>query len=600
MFDPDLIQENIDEIDAAFHCVKLKGSEQDLLELLANFEKMTAHFTAVPYLNAIIKWYKNLFLQKAFLFQRAEQILDEALDVIEGQGEDLFLPWKVKIYLSLGYVHRGQWNYSDSAFYLTDSLRLAKSIPELNKFLGEIYIGLAQVSLLLSHHYQANKYADLGKKVCHGQYHGDPSDKNGGIIYAYALINHSRIRRLMGVVDQENVNNLRKAVEIASRFNNEKCRIISDLETAEFEFAINHVGRALEMALALESEMKKKGGMVKEKIQAALLAANAYKKIMDYELAEAKFNEIIEQSKSHYLRMEEGFANALYGLGETCYKIDQEQKAYDYFRDAARVGMVLGIKDIIIRSFEAARVIDKYKAKELLSSNLAYQNNSFVKNRMNLSFSPFKRGRMDIRLFATTLFVDIVDFSSLMKKSDETQTIQMVNELIDRMSMIIYQHNGYIDKFLGDGFMAIFEHGDTISSQKVMDAIRSSVDLYRALKHKNRKMSAVYGADKKLNIRIGISTGEIFAMILGNHMKSEFTYMGNSVNLASKLENHAINQSMLIDEETYKQAKGQILSEPVTITITGLGEISAHKVLRLVRMNEQSGRMDGSMYEKNT
>jgi hypothetical protein len=61
-------------------------------------------------------------------------------------------------------------------------------------------------------------------------------------------------------------------------------------------------------------------------------------------------------------------ADALYGLGLTCYRMDQEQRAYHCFRKSARMGMVLGIKDIIIRSFEAARIIDKYKARELTST----------------------------------------------------------------------------------------------------------------------------------------------------------------------------------------------------------------------------------------
>jgi class 3 adenylate cyclase len=107
------------------------------------------------------------------------------------------------------------------------------------------------------------------------------------------------------------------------------------------------------------------------------------------------------------------------------------------------------------------------------------------------------------------------------------------------------------------------------------------------LKHKNRKLGAVYGADTKINVRIGISTGEIFAMILGNYIKTEFTYLGNSVNLASKLESRASNHFMLIDEETYLQAKDRIVSEPEIITIPGLGKTSVHKVLRLARMNKR-------------
>ncbi|MCK5837400.1 MAG: adenylate/guanylate cyclase domain-containing protein, partial [Desulfobacula sp.] len=576
------IQAEIKKIDAAFYCFKLKGSPEEILKFLGSFEKKTARFLAVTELDAIIKWYKSLFFQKAFLFQRAEELLDEALDTIEAQKDKYFFRWEVKIYISLGYVHRAQWNYLDAEFYLTYALELAKSIPELNKFLGEIYSSLSRVSLLLGQHHQANSYASHEKKVCLEHYITAPSEGNNGIIYAYALINNSRIRRLIGVLDQKNEGNLKEAADIASRLANKKCSIICALEMAEFKFAVNQMGEALDMALELEPRLKNRG-MIEEGMQAGLLAAKVYEKISDYELAEAKFNEIIEESQTHHLKVGQMAADALYGLGLTCYRMDQEQRAYDCFRESARMGMVLGVKDVIIRSFEAARIIDKYKARELLSSNLAYQDAAFVKNRLSRSISPFKSSRTKTRLFATTLFVDIVGFSTLMKMSDESLTIQMVDEFIDRMSLIIYQYNGYIDKFLGDGFMAIFEHGDCISSQKAMDAICSGIDIYRALKHKNRKLGAVYGADTKINVRIGISTGEIFAMILGNYIKTEFTYLGNSVNLASKLESRASNQCMLIDEETYLQAKNRIVSEPEIIDISGLGETSVHKVLRLAR-----------------
>ncbi len=580
------IEEQINDIDTAFHCCKLQGCPREILESLANFEKKTVRFIAIPQLDAVVKWYKNLFFQKAFLFQRAEELLDEALDTMDEEKELCFLLWKVKIYISLGYVHRAQWNYLDAEFYLTYAMELAKSTPELHKFLGEIYSGLSQVSLLLSRHHDANSYVSLEKTVSLERYLADPSDENGCIVYAYSLINHSRILRMMGVLDQENEKNLKEAADIAARFANEKCMILCDLEIAAVKFALNQIGRALEMAISLEPRLKKRG-MIRESIQAGLLVAGVYERILDYELAEAKFNDIIEQFRNHYLRMDQVVADAFYGLGQTSYRMNQEQRAFDCFRSAARIGMVLGIKDIIIRSFEAARIVDKYKARELLSSNLVYQDAEFVKNRLSRSFTPFKSSRTQTRLFATTLFVDIVGFSTLMKTSDESLTIQMVDEFIDRMSLIIYQYNGYIDKFLGDGFMAIFEHGDTVSSSRVMDAIRSGIDIYRALKHKNRKLGDVYGVDSKINVRIGISTGEIFAMILGNYIKTEFTYLGNSVNLASKLESRASNQCMLIDEETWLQSKDRIISEPETITIPGLGNTSVHKVLRLARMNKR-------------
>ncbi|MBU3948570.1 MAG: adenylate/guanylate cyclase domain-containing protein [Proteobacteria bacterium] len=586
MLDTEQTRKDINAIKAAFSAIELKGSLEQIFELIAGFEKETAQYTALPHLDAIIKWHKNLFFQKAYLFQRAEELLEEALDTIEGHKEPLFQKWRVKIYLSLGYVHRAQWNYLDAEFYLTFALKQAESLPELNKFLGEIYSGLSQVCLFLTRHYQANQYAALEKKVCSENYIADPSSESSSIIYAYALVNRSRIKRLLEMVEQENLKDLDEAVALASRFSNEKCKILCDLEMAEVKFSVNHVGQALDMALELESGLKEHG-MLQESLQAGLLAAKAYRKLHDYETAENKVNEILHMAKNHYLQLGQIIADSLYELGLTYFQTDQEKKAYNCFRESAKTGMVLGIKSIIIRAFDAAKNIDKYTARELLTSNLAYQDATFVKNSLSREFNPFKNTRTKTRLYATTLFIDIVGFSHLMKKSDESMTIQMVDEFIDRMSLIIYQNHGYIDKFLGDGFMAIFEHGLTVSSEMVMNAIRSGIDIYRALKHKNRKLGTVYGEDSKINVRIGISTGEIFAMILGNYIKTEFTYLGNSVNLASKLESHAKNQCMLIDEETQQQAGNRILSEPETIIIPGLGETNVHKVLRLARMRER-------------
>ena len=106
--------------------------------------------------------------------------------------------------------------------------------------------------------------------------------------------------------------------------------------------------------------------------------------------------------------------------------------------------------------------------------------------------------------------------------------------------------------------------------------------------HKNRKLRKFYGSDKNIQVRIGISTGEIYAILLGNYIKTEFTYLGNSVNLASKLESRATEQCILIDNLSYDLVKERIMSEPEHIFIPGLGKTEAYKVLRLARMHDRA------------
>ncbi len=581
------IQKDIRTIHEIFHAFDLAGSKAQIFDYLACFEQKTSSFLTSPAISAIIKWHKNLFLQKVLLFPRAEQLLDEAIDILEDQTESLYNRWKIKIYISLGHVHNAQWNYLDAESYLTDALNLAQSEPSLSKYLGEIYALLSRVSLSIGNHHQSKQYAALEKEVCYQNHIANPSDQPLANIYAYALVNYSRINRLVGLVDHQILENLNEAVRIFSHHNNEKGRILSRLEKAEFQYLINQVDHALETALALEPFFKKKE-MHTESMQAGLLAAKIYRKILDYGEAETKLSDLLSMAKEHRLKSDPLMADVLYEMGAVYYAINEEPKAYENFKESAKLGMVLGIRDIIIRAFNAVRAIDRYKATELLTSDLVYDDSVFVKNRLGRHVSPFKTSRARTKLFASTLFVDIVDFSRLMKKSDESLTVKMVDELIDRMYLLIYQYNGYIDKFLGDGFMAIFEHGHILSSDKAFRAINSGMDIHRALKHKNRKLKKIYGVDKNIRVRIGLSTGEIYAILLGNYIKTEFTYLGNSVNLASKLESHAANECMLIDEETYRLVNSRIISEPQKIIIPGLGETTTHRVLRLARMHDRS------------
>ncbi|MBW1960592.1 MAG: hypothetical protein JRJ04_03970 [Deltaproteobacteria bacterium] len=586
MPDTSQTERNINEIRDIFHSFDLADTKEHILDFLVRFEHKTAPFMKSPPLAAIIKWHKSLFLQKISLFPRAEQLLDEAIDVLGGLTEQVFKRWKIKVYISLGYVHKAQWNYSDAESYLKEALALASSETAFTKYLGEIYSLLGRVNRALGNHHKAKQYTALEKEVCYQNHIANPSDKSLSSIYAYALVNYSRTNRLVGLVDHQILEHLNEAIRIFSHCNNEKGQLLSRLEKAEFQFLINRVDSSLETALNLEQVFQQKK-MLKESIQIGLLCAKIYRKILDFEEAERKLNGLIRLAKQYQLENNQLMADAQYELGAVYYDINEETKAYAHFRESAKIGMVLGIKDIIIRAFDAARLIDKYKARDLLTSDLVYEDAAFVKNRFGRRISPFRASRVKSKLFASTLFVDIVDFSRMMRRSDESLTLGMIDELIDRMYLIIYQYDGYIDKFLGDGFMAIFEHGHTLSSDKTFRAVKSGMDIHRALKHKNRKLKKAYGVDRNIRVRIGLSTGEIYAMLLGNYIKTEFTYLGNSVNLASKLESHASDECMLIDGETYRLVKNRIISKPEKITISGLGETTAHKVLRLARMQER-------------
>ena len=513
-------------------------------------------------------------------------MLDEALELLENRHEPIFQRWKLKTCLSLGYVHHAQWNYSDAESYLKDALELAFSDTSLSKFSGEIYSLLSTVNLSLGRYNQARKYATLEKEKSHEHVMAYPSDDSLLIIYAFALVNYGRINRLVHLVNQDVEDYLVEAVRIFNRLGNEKGLLLARLEQAEYDYLINRVDRALDASINL-SPVFEKMEMYKEKLQAGLLSAKIYRKLLDYEQAENGLNNLFTLAKALQYKNDAVIADALYEMGEVYIDINEEVKAVACFKESAKAGMVLGIKNIIVRAFKTVRSIDRHKAEELLRSDLVYEDAMFVRNRIGQNISPFKESRAKVKLFASTLFVDIVDFSKMMKRSDEDLTIKIIDELIDRMSLIIYQYNGYIDKFLGDGFMAIFEHGNALEQETTFNAVKSGMDILRTLNHKNRRLRKDFGIDKDISVRIGISTGEVYAILLGNYIKTEFTYLGNSINLASRLESHATNQFMLIDEQTHTIVKDTIISDPEQISIRGIGETTAYKVLRLARMHKR-------------
>jgi class 3 adenylate cyclase len=576
----------IQAIEASFGSFSLTGSKEKILEELSHFEARNQDLKIIPELEAVIKWHKNLFLQKADYFPRAEQLLDEALGIIGTTQNPILLPWRLRILISLGYVHRARCNYLDADAFLTDALNLAKSHSSLSGFLGEIYSLLSSANLFLHLNSRAKRFSTLEKKIASDRFHDNPGDRFRAASYAFSLINYSRIHRLIDLIHSEHVSDLEEATAIFKQIQHEKGELLARLELIEHQCATNLIDDALDVALFLEKSFLEKG-MKPEAIQSGLVAVKVYHRIFNFEQAKKKGAEIAAFAETHRLKSELVMADVYFELGNIHYAINEEQHALKCYRESARLGMVMGVKSIIVRAFNASRIIDKQLASELLTSDLVYEEARFVRNKVERTINPFKESRSKVKIAASTMFLDIVDFSAIMMRSDEDLTVKMVDELIDRICLIVYLHNGYIDKFLGDGVMAIFEHGDRLNLEMALNTVKCGLDILRALKHKNYKLKKNFGIDNNIDVRIGISSGEIYAILLGNYIKTEFTYLGNSVNLASKLEKQAASQMILIDDKTLELVGDRVISTPQSVKIPGMGETVAHRIIRLTRKSER-------------
>ena len=151
---------------------------------------------------------------------------------------------------------------------------------------------------------------------------------------------------------------------------------------------------------------------------------------------------------------------------------------------------------------------------------------------------------------ATVLFADISGFTSMSEKMDAEEVTLLMNGCFKVLGEVAEQNGGHIDKFIGDCMMVLFGVPNAIENASYQ-AINSAIEIRNRLKQFNH--------DKKLaqplDIHIGINTGIVVAGRIGSDTKKEYTVMGDTVNVASRLGSVSENGQILVGYETYKETK---------------------------------------------
>jgi adenylate cyclase len=162
------------------------------------------------------------------------------------------------------------------------------------------------------------------------------------------------------------------------------------------------------------------------------------------------------------------------------------------------------------------------------------------------------------------LFLDIRGFSAIAAERTPSEVMDYLNELFAPMITLVNQHGGIVNKFLGDGFMAIF--GAPFEDPELhRNAVRCSLSLLNCLEQMNAA-----GSIPPTRIGIGLHAGPAMAGTVGSHERKEYTLLGDTVNAAARIE-----------QETKKFSAQIIASDAVLEGLTEeksrateLGEIS--------------------------
>lgn len=126
----------------------------------------------------------------------------------------------------------------------------------------------------------------------------------------------------------------------------------------------------------------------------------------------------------------------------------------------------------------------------------------------------------------TIMFSDIRDFTTLSESLTPRKTFELVNAYLSRMGPLIRQHNGFIDKYIGDAIMALFE--------KPHDAVRAAIAMVRELEQFNQER--LQRNEFELQIGIGVNTGKLMLGTIGEEDRMDSTVISDAVNLAARME----------------------------------------------------------------
>lgn len=147
-----------------------------------------------------------------------------------------------------------------------------------------------------------------------------------------------------------------------------------------------------------------------------------------------------------------------------------------------------------------------------------------------------------VRKPVAILFSDIRGFTSLTEKADSQELVLQLNEYLTEMVECVFAQNGTLDKFIGDSVMAIW--GNTLSHGAREDALSAARSAWR-MQERLAELNAKWHANGKVPFRvgIGINYGEAIVGNMGSPRRMEFTVIGDSVNLASRIEGLTKNYS---------------------------------------------------------
>ena len=212
---------------------------------------------------------------------------------------------------------------------------------------------------------------------------------------------------------------------------------------------------------------------------------------------------------------------------------------------------------------ETVKAHKRLAREEVARANYSRFMPEYVVKQLLQSPDSFRLG--GVNQTVTVLFADIRGFTAISEREKPEKVVGLLNKYFSAMSDIIFSHGGTLDKYIGDGLMAIFG-APTVGEEDALNAVKAAVTMQKRVAKLNEELRAE--GYENISIGIGLHTGEATIGYIGSDKRSEYTAIGDTVNLASRLESNATGGQILMTDAT-AAASGNLIPvnqrEPLTV-----------------------------------
>jgi adenylate cyclase len=209
---------------------------------------------------------------------------------------------------------------------------------------------------------------------------------------------------------------------------------------------------------------------------------------------------------------------------------------------------------LVYTSLTVYRYLIEEKERKKIKGAFTYYVSSSVVNEMLKHPEKLKLG--GDRRELSVLFSDIRGFTTIAEGLTPEELVHLLNEYLTVMTDIVFKYDGTLDKYMGDAIMAIFGAPLDLPDHPIK-ACHSALEMIEELKNLNQKWIAE--GKHPMDIGIGINTGPMMVGNMGSAQRFDFTAMGDSVNLGSRLEgvNKSYKTNIIISEFTFERVKNE-------------------------------------------